>query len=106
MFQSQISLLNPSPSTPSPSFCSGSEDGRVVVEGLVVCRNHEACSTNDTVICYSHSMVDARTRRYSVEIANRWTFDATANLEQIVVTDSHHFFVAIDYYGGLLDDAT
>lgn len=51
-------------------------------------------------------MVDARTRRYSVEVANGWTFDATANLEQIVVTDSHHFFAAIDYDGGLFNNAT
>lgn len=78
MFQPQVSLLNPSSPTPGPSLCSGSEDGGVVVEGLVVSRNHQACRTDDAVIRYSYSMVDARTRRYGVEVANGGAFNACA----------------------------
>jgi hypothetical protein len=80
MFQPQVSLLYPSPATPGPSFRSGSEDGGVVVEGLIVSRNHQARSTDDTVIRYSYGVVDASARRYGVEVANRGTFDACARV--------------------------
>ena len=60
MFDPQVSLLDLPSTTPSSFLRSGAIHGRVLVQRLVLGRYHQTTCTDDTVVGYSHRMMDAR----------------------------------------------